>query len=129
MKIVKIVIEKSKDGYWSYAENVEGITGGGNTVAEAKQSALDSIEIIKGFDKVPKILQGEYAVTFKFDMQSFFEYYKKIFNKAGLQQMTGISQGQLQHYAKGVKKPRPVQAKKIEAALHKLGSELMAVEL
>jgi len=28
-----------------------------------------------------------------------------------------------------LKKPRPAQAKKIESALHKLGSELMAIEL
>jgi len=31
-----------------------------------------------------------------------------------------FNQKQLQHYATGIRKPRPLQAKKIEAALHKL---------
>jgi hypothetical protein len=35
----------------------------------------------------------------------------------------------LHHYASGLKKPRLVQRKKIESALHRLGEELMAVEL
>jgi len=40
MKTLKIIIERSKDMYSAYAENIEGIYGGGNTVAEAKQSSL-----------------------------------------------------------------------------------------
>ncbi len=43
--------------------------------------------------------------------------------------MTGINQKQLQHYASGLKKPRPTQVKKIETAIHNLGKELISVEL
>jgi len=43
--------------------------------------------------------------------------------------MTGINQKQLHHYASGLKKPRQEQRKKIETALHKLGEELLAIEL
>jgi len=129
MKTVKIIIERSEDAYWAYAENVEGINGAGDNVQEVKQSVLDCIEIVKGYDNVPKVLQSNYTLVYKFDTESFFKYYKGIFNKSGLERLTGISQSQLQHYASGIKKPRPAQAKKIEAALHKLGSELMAVEL
>lgn len=38
-KKIKVIIERSIDSYWSYAENVEGINGVGDTVDDAKQSA------------------------------------------------------------------------------------------
>jgi len=40
-----------------------------------------------------------------------------------------LNEKQLNHYASGLKKPRAAQAKKIENALHKLGGELLAIEL
>ena len=78
---------------------------------------------------IPKELRGEYELVFKLDAQSFFNYYKGIFTNSALERITGINQRQLQHYASGLKKPRPVQVKKIESALHKLGHELISVEL
>jgi hypothetical protein len=57
------------------------------------------------------------------------DYYKGIFTNAALERITGINQKQIQHYASGLKKPRPAQVKKIESALHNLGAELMSVEL
>ncbi len=132
MKEVRIIIEKSSDMYSAYAENVEGVYGGGNTVEEARQSVLDAIRLLKEHNKkqhVPTILQGEFELIYKYDVESFLNYYRKIFTKAGLEKLTGINQRQLQHYSSGLKRPRPAQAKKIETALHKLGSELLAIEL
>jgi predicted RNase H-like HicB family nuclease len=126
MKQVKIIIERSKDAFWAYAEKLEGVSGVGNTVQEAKQSALQGIEIQKELGNIP---DKDYHVVFKFDTQSLLNYYNKIFTNAALERMTGINQKQIQHYATGLKKPRPTQTKKIETALHRLGSELMAVEL
>ncbi|HEX7906242.1 MAG TPA: hypothetical protein VF487_20350 [Chitinophagaceae bacterium] len=126
MKTVKIVIERSKDAYWAYAEKLEGISGVGETVQQAKQSALESIRIQKQLGNIPN---AEYRLVFKFDTQSLLNYYNKIFTNAALERMTGINQKQIQHYSTGLKTPRPAQAKKIETAFHKLGSELMAVEL
>jgi len=132
MKQVKIVIEKSKDLYSSYAENVTGIYGGGETPEEAKQSVMEAIRLLKKYNKpknIPAILKGDYVLVFRFDTVSLLNYYKKIFTNAALERMTGINQKQIQHYSSGLKKPRAAQAKKIEAAFHQLGSELMAVEL
>ena len=130
MKQIKIIIERSKDLYSAYAENVEGIYGSGDTVAEAKQSITQAIVLYKKYNKeAPSILQGKYELVYKFDTQSLLNYYKAVFTNAALERITGINQKQFQHYASGLKKPRTIQAKKIEAALHKLGGELMAVEL
>ncbi|MCD6011702.1 MAG: HicB family protein [Flavipsychrobacter sp.] len=132
MKQVKIVIERSSDLFSSYAENVEGIYGGGDTVQEAKKSILDAIKFLKKHNKaehIPAILKGDYQLVFKFDVQSFLDYYKGVFTPAALERIAGINQKQIQHYSTGHRKPRLAQRRKIEEALHKLGQELIAVEL
>ena len=132
IKKVKIIIERSKDSYCSYAENVDGVWGQGDSVDEAKQSALKTIVLLKKYNQdknIPAILKGDYEIVFKFDTESFLNYYKKIFTNSALERMTGINQKQFHHYASGLKKPRPAQVKKIETAMHVLGKELMSVEL
>jgi hypothetical protein len=129
MKQVKVIIERSEDAFWAYAEQVEGVSGGGDTVEEAKHSLMESIELQKELDNWPKSLGKNYTLVFKFDTESLLNYFKGVFTHAAFERITGINQKQLQHYASGHRKPRPVQAKKIEAALHKLGNELIAVEL
>lgn len=131
MKHIKIIIEKTKDNYSAYAENIEGIYGGGETVSDAKQSILDAIKLYKKYNKknIPKILDGEYEIIYKFDTQSLLNYYKGIFTNASLERITGIKQKQIQHYASGLKKPRAAQKQKIQDSLHILAGELMAVEL
>ena len=132
MKQIRVVIEKTKDHFDAYAENVEGVYGGGNTAEEAKHSIVEAIELIKKYNssaKVPSILKGEFKLVFRFDTESFLNYYKGIFSNSALERLTGINQRQLQHYASGLKKPREAQLRKIESALHKLGGELLAVEL
>ncbi len=126
MKTIKIVIERSKDAFWAYAENLTGVSGGGETVSKAKKSVIDSIELQK---ELGNIQDKEYKITYRFDMESLLTYYKGIFTNAAFEKMTGINQRQIQHYASGLKKPLPVQRKKIEHALHELGKELLAVEL
>ena len=132
MKQIKIVIERSADLFSSYAENVEGIYGGGDTVQEAKQSVIDAITLLKNNnspENIPSVLKEDYALTYKFDVQSFLDYYKGVFTPAALERIAGINQKQIQHYSTGHRKPRPAQRRKIEAALHKLGQELISVEL
>ena len=131
MKIIKIVIEKTKDNYSAYAENVDGIFGGGETVVEAKESVIKAIRLLKKYNKnnLPKILQGEFKLKYRFDTQSLLNYYKGVFTNASLERITGIKQKQIQHYASGLKKPRAAQKYKIQHSLHKLAEELMEVEL
>ena len=132
MKVVKIVIEKSKDHYSAYAENVKGIYAGGDTVEEVKQKVLDAIELLKAYneeDDIQEIIRGDYELVYKFDVESFLTYYKGIINPVTLHRLTGINPKQLQHYASGRSKPRKAQREKIEQGLHQLGKELLAIEL
>lgn len=133
MKQIIIIIERSNDGtFCAYGKNVEGIYGMADTVKEAKQSAICGLNNFIKYNKsknLPNILKEEFQIKFQFDVQSFFDYYKGIFTNAGLEKLTGINQRQIQHYSTGHRKPRPVQVKKIESALHDLGRELLMLEL
>jgi predicted RNase H-like HicB family nuclease len=132
MKKIKVIIEKSKGGFSAYGEKIDGIWSMGDTVKEAKDAALKSLQLFlkhNNSKNIPAALKGSYTIIFKFDMQSFLNYYKGIFTNAALERMTGINQKQIQHYSSGLKKPRATQSKKIEMAFHKLGTELLSVQL
>lgn len=129
MKTIKIIIEKTSDYYDAYAENCEGIYGAGATVEETKKNISEAIELVKAGSSIPAILKDEYTITYKYDVQSFLNYYNQIFTNVALERITGINQKLLHHYASGLKKPREAQRKRIEQALHGLANELLAVEL
>ena len=52
MEKIFIKIEKTKDCYSAYAENVEGIYAGGDTISEVKESVNQSIKLIKEIRKI-----------------------------------------------------------------------------
>ena len=62
MKQLTIVIEKTKDMYSAYAENMEGIYGGGNTIQEAKESINTSIKL---YHKHNNLKMHDYEITYK----------------------------------------------------------------
>ena len=56
--------------YSAYTENIEGIYGGGETVAEAKQSIINAIALYKKYNiSVPAILKNKFDLVYKFDAQ------------------------------------------------------------
>ena len=130
----KLIIEiaRSDDHYGAYALNCPGVYGAGNTVEEAKENVLEGMRLLiesRQSNELPDILKREYEIVYKFDTQSFLKYFEGIFSKPALEKLTGIHQKQLHHYASGLRKPRPAQREKIGRALHRLGKELMSVEL
>lgn len=62
MKKLTIIIEKTKDLYNAYAENMKGIYGGGNTIEEAKESINTSLKL---YNKYNNIKTQEYEITYK----------------------------------------------------------------
>jgi predicted RNase H-like HicB family nuclease len=132
MEKIIITVGASSDHFGAYAENCPGVYGAGDTPEAAKQNALEGLRLFVKNNRpedLPDILKGEYSVVYHYDTQSFLKHYNSIFTNVALERITGINQKLLHHYSSGLKKPRPAQRKKIENALHKLGEELMAVEL
>ena len=126
MKQIKIIIEKSEDFFWAYAAELEGVTAGGGTVQEVKKEIEESITIQKELGNIPNV---DYQLTYKYDTESFLQYYKGLLSNPALERLTGINQKLIHQYAVGLKKPREAQRKKLQEGLHKLGAELLSIEL
>ncbi len=135
MEKLIIQIGASSDHFGGFAVNCDGINGAGNTVEECKANLLECIQLViknsdKSYCKAPQwLINGEYEIEYRYDTQSILNHYSNVFTKPALEKLTGINQKQLHHYATGLKKPRLEQRKKIENALHNLGSELLTVQL
>ena len=133
MEKLIIQIGASSNHFGGFAVNVDGVYGAGNTVEECKTNVLEGLRLLikhseNNHYKIPKwLVDGEYEIEYRYDVQSILSYYANVFTKPALERLTGINQKQLHHYATGLKKPREPQRKKIELALHRLGSELMSV--
>lgn len=134
MRTLHAVIEKAESNYGAYLEEIDGVGGIGDTLDEVKKSLEEGLVVLKEAckdfgDPVPEEIQGDYQIVFRMDTRSFLQMYCKIFTKSALERLTGINQKQLWHYANGLSNPRPAQVKKLERALHKLGEELISLEL
>jgi len=130
MEKLKVQIGASSNHFGAFATNCNGIYGAGNTVEECKQNLLEGLRLfISTTENLPEILMGDFEIEYHFDVQGILNHYTNVFTKPALERLTGINQKQLHHYATGLKKPRLEQRKKIETALHKLGTELLTIQL
>ena len=102
---MRVSIEKQSDGtYIAYNTTGDRVTaiGTGDTVKEAKEDFLNSIEEIKsdykdGASDAPECLFEN--VEFSFDISSLFEYYS-VFNVSALGKYLGINPGLMRQYKK-----------------------------
>lgn len=122
--IIKIGV--SNDFLGGYAENLVGVTAGGETIAEVKKGIMECIDIQKELGNIEDL---PYELVYQYDTQSFLKYYGKIFTMPALERLTGINQKQLHHYIMGKSIPRENTKQKIQTALHNLGQELIAFKL
>lgn len=134
MNILTVVIERGDNNYSAYLKEIDGIIATGKSVDDIKRSIVDAIDTLKSECEefggtIPDELKDDYELVFKMDVRSMLEFYSHIFTKAGLERITGINQKQLWHYANGLSSPRPEQAVRLETALHKLGEELISINL
>ncbi|MEN9968979.1 MAG: hypothetical protein RIR94_1166 [Bacteroidota bacterium] len=126
LKSYKAIIERSKDAYWAYIPELEGVSGVGDTVQEAKQSMLGGLSLQQ---ELGNLSNQEFLVEYHFEVISLLNYFKGILTNAAFERLTGINQMQMSHYATGLKKPRKAQRQKIERALHQLGEDLQSIYL
>lgn len=131
---MKVSIEKqSDDTYVAYNTTGEKVQliGTGNTVKEAKDDFFNSLEEVKetyadiGND-IPACLAED--LDFRFDISSLFEYYS-MFNVSALGRYLGINDSLMRQYRKGDTPISDKQLEKIEAGIHRLGTELATLRL
>lgn len=132
---VEVKVGKTPEGYSATIELLPGlIVGVTGNFADLKKEIIESIEFYidcakKDNEPYPSVFDGEYELTYQFDVVSLLYCYEKVLSRAALERITGINQKQLSHYACGRSKPRPQQAQKIIDALHSLGQDLVAISI
>ena len=124
---VLIVIEKAKDGFFScYMDNDEfdfALFGHGKTAAEAKNDLLLAYEEIKAMKLEKEEQIPALTFDFKYDMQSFFDYFDFI-NVTKLAESMDINPSLLRQYRTGAAKASQKQYEKLERKVHSIGHEL-----
>ena len=134
MEKVIVDIYYTGNNYCAHAPILLGCVSTASTLSEMKKNIKEAIEFhveisLKDGDTIPEIFKGDYELEFKLTTEALLNAYSDIFTKAALSRITGINQRQLWHYASGMRKPRPAQCKRIEDGLHRLGTELLNIEV
>lgn len=132
----KIIVEVfyTNNGYSAHIPLLPGCITVGNTIEEVEKYMQEALSFhLSGLEEsggfIPDLFKGDYQLVYKLSTEALLNAYSNIFTKAALSRVTGINERQLWHYAAGLKKPRPAQAKRIETGLHKLGTELLNIRL
>lgn len=131
---IEVIVCKTDTGFSAHIEEIPGVITTGHTLDEMKGNMYEALAFhLKGMkedkEPIPEILKGPYELVFKMDVESLLEYYQGIITQSAISRLTGINVKQINHYATGQSKPRPAQIHKIEEGLHKLGVELMQIQL
>lgn len=134
MEKVMVDIYYTGNNYCAYAPILLGCVSTADTLAEMKKNIKEAIEFhvetsLENNDPISEVFKGEYQLEFKLSTEALLNAYSNIFTKAALSRITGINERQLWHYASGSRKPRPAQRKRIEDGLHRLGAELLTIEI
>ena len=128
MEKIIMIVGASKDMLNAYSDNCDGIYAGGDTIEEVKADTEEAIRLIKKNlpeDRWPKQIKGDYEIEWRFDVQSFLEYYSSFISLAGMEKMTGINQKQLSNYLNHRAVPRKKQADRIITVIHRVANELL----
>ena len=135
MKKVIVILEKtSLEGYSAYLPDLPGCISTGDSLSGIKDSIQDAVEFhIEGMKeehlKIPEVFQVDYELSYKMDIASLFDWFSGVLTKSGISRLTGMNPSLISQYAMGIKKPSSRQTRKIENALHRLGQELLEIEL
>ena len=122
MKKIEIMVERSNTGYSAYSQNYPVATTG-NDLVELKSNMIEAINLY--FEENGKHV-CEYDLKVTLDVAQFFTFYKVI-NAKAFSERIGMNQSLLAQYIKGIKKPSPVQTKRILKGVQQIGKELTEI--
>jgi predicted RNase H-like HicB family nuclease len=131
---IDLIVERSDDGYWVSVKGLPGCYSFGKNISDALKNTYEAIdEHVKGLnessDKIPEeFLSRDLDFSIQFDMMSLFEAFPVI-NKTVLANYAGINASLLRQYSKGLAFAGSRQRDKIQQALHRIGKELLQINL
>lgn len=129
-----VIIGFAEKNYSAYLPDLPGCISVGDSLEEVKNNIKEAVELhVEGSladgDPIPDSFKVPFQLEFQLTVSAYLNELNKVIPYAGIERLTGINRKQVQHYASGLKQPRPAQVKKIEDALHNLGKQLLEVQL
>lgn len=125
-------MEKASDGYYSCFVEEDlpgfGLAGHGETAAEAKADMLSAYEDMKEMFAEEGKEIPELEFTYKYDMQSFFNYFSFL-NVTKVGELAGINSSLLRQYVSGAAMAGEKQYEKVRNCVQKIAKELSAAIL
>lgn len=131
---VKVIIEKTADGFSAYSKDYKGIYTVADTLSELKQSIEEVVQHQVDYlnetsqTKLASQLQDS-TLIYIYDLKQFFNFYSVI-NKSEFAKYAGISPSMFKQYTSS--KPVYISEErilKIQKGLHKLAEDLRKVEI
>lgn len=126
---VTVIMEKAKDGNYSCYVDDDlpgfGLAGFGETAEAAKEDMLEAYAEIKALQTEEGKEIPELEFTYKYDMQSFFDYFSFL-NVSRVAELAGINPSLMRQYTSGVANAGQKQYDKIRVAVGKISRELSA---
>ena len=121
---IKLEIIKEDEGYTAVGQwkNRSLITCGDNW-NDLQKMIVEMVNLV--FEDLGYTYKID-EIELKYDLESFFNFYKVI-NAKALSERIGMNQSLLAQYIKGIKKPSPVQTKRILSGVQQIGRELSEV--
>ncbi|MBW6482292.1 MAG: XRE family transcriptional regulator [Vicingaceae bacterium] len=121
---INITVTKEDTGYSANTlVNGNFIATESETFEELKVSILEAVNLT--FEEQGFVYTIN-ELLFKYDLESFFDFYKVI-NAKALSERIGMNQSLLAQYIKGIKKPSAPQTKRILQGVQQIGRELSEV--
>lgn len=116
----------------TFSDNVPGaVAFTAKDIDELKKEAHDTLSfhtegLMEDGEDVPQWLRdGNYELVFSYvDVATLLHACEPYVSLAAISRVSGINQGQLSHYANGMKKPREEQRRRIVESLHSIGQQL-----
>ncbi len=121
---VKFIVQKEDVGYSATSEVGNLFIGtDGDTYDELVSNILEATNLAFEEDGIEFTVE---ELSFEYDLDSFFHFYKVI-NVKALSERIGMNQSLLAQYIRGIKKPSPDQIKRILKGVQQIGKELTEV--
>ena len=121
---VKFIVQKEDVGYSATSEVGNLFIGtDGDTYDELVSNILEATNLAFEEDGIEFTVE---ELSFEYDLDSFFHFYKVI-NAKALSERIGMNQSLLAQYIKGNKKPSPAQTRRILKGVQQIGRELTEV--
>ena len=102
-----------------------GLSGFGETAEAAKEDMMKAYQEIKEMQEEEGKKVPELEFTYKYDMQSFFDYFSFL-NVTKVAELAGINPSLMRQYTSGVTNAGQKQYDKIRVAVERISKELSA---